>query len=255
MIKQLYDLCLSAKPTRSLVRSLRGGLYRTLGVPEAYNEVSLLAKSVDATLLVDIGCFQGDTIQRFRETGVHCPIVGFDPVEQNIQIAKEKLQGRDDIHLITAALSNIEGEHNFFVNSNAQTSSLLENDEGNVHFLPEDTKHERQIAVKTMTLDSWGQTTLLDTKRTIIKCDAQGAELRVIQGGKRLFSDCVVGFYGEVQLRKMYHGQPTFEELDKTLEGDFDLVLHNLYRCLQDREGRALQTDALWIKRPFLGKV
>ena len=96
---------------------------------------------------------------------------------------------------------------------------------------------------------------MLDTKRTVIKCDVQGAELRVIQGGKRFFSNCVVGFYGEVQLRKMYHGQPTFEELNNTLEGNCDLVLHNIYRCLHDGEGRALQTDALWIKRPFLGKV
>ena len=234
---------------------MRGKLHRLLGVPEAYDDISLPAKMADATLFLDIGCFQGDTILRFREAGIHCPIVGFDPLEENIQIATKKLKGYDDIHLVTAALSNVEGESNFFVNTNVQTSSLLENDEGNMHFLPKDTKHERQIAVKMITLDAWRRTTTLDTTRTVIKCDVQGAELRVIQGGKQFFSDCVVGLYAEVQLRRMYRGQPIFDELNNVLEGNFNMVLRNIYRCLHDTEGRVLQTDALWIKHRFLSRI
>src|SRR5688572_14884163 len=255
VIKQFYDLCLSAGPTRRFVRGMRGRLYRLLNVPEANHDISSLSQTAEATLFLDIGCFQGNTILRFREAGIRCPIVGFDPLKENIQIAASKLKAYDDIELITAAVSNVEGALDFFVNANLQTSSFLENDEGNIRFLTNETKHERQVVVKTITLDAWGKTTKLDPTRTVIKCDVQGAELRVIQGGRRLFSDHVVGFYAEVQLCRMYRGQPTFEELNRVLEGDYDLVLHNIYRCLHDAEGRVLQTDALWVKRSFLGKM
>jgi FkbM family methyltransferase len=255
VIKRFYDLCLAAGSTRRLVRSARGRLYRSLGVPEAFNDIARLAQATSPTLFLDIGCFQGNTVQRFRESGITCPIVGFDPLPENIEIATKKNQGHQDIRWMTMAVSDVAGEGNFFVNANVQTSSLLENDEGNVRFLSADTKHERRIAVKMTTLDDWQGTSGLDAARTIIKCDVQGAEFRVIQGGRRLFADRVVGFYAEVQLRRMYQGQPGFEELNKVLEGDFDLVLHNIYHCLHDQEGRALQTDALWVKRQFLGKL
>jgi FkbM family methyltransferase len=255
VIKRLYNLCLAAGPTRRLVRGMRGRLYGLLSVPEANHEISTLAQTAGATLFLDIGCFQGNTILRFRETGIHCPIVGFDPLEENIQIAARRLKAYDDIQLITAAVSNVEGAVDFFFYSGLQTSSFLDNDEGNTRFLTDETKHERQVVVKTITLDAWGRATKLDPTRTVIKCDVQGAELHVIQGGKRFFSDHVIGFYAEVQLCRMYRGQPTFEELNRVLEGDHDLVLHNIYRCLHDAEGRVLQTDALWIKRSFLGKM
>ncbi len=255
MIKQFYDLCLTAGPTRRLVRRARGKLYRKLGVPDAFNDIVQLARASQPTLFLDIGCFQGNTVQRFRESGITCPIVGFDPLAENIEIASKKLEGQPDIRWVTTAVSDVAGESNFFVNANVQTSSLLENDEGNVHFLSADTQHERRIAVKMTTLDDWQGASGLDAARTIIKCDVQGAEFRVIQGGQRLFADWVVGFYAEVQLRRMYQGQPGLEELNKVLEGDFDLVLHNIYQCLHDQEGRALQTDALWVKRQFLNKL
>ena len=93
MIKRFYDLCLAAGPTRRLVRSTRGKLYRMLGVPEAYDDIARLAQASKPTLFLDIGCFQGNTVQRFREAGLTCPIVGFDPLAENIEIAAKKLKG------------------------------------------------------------------------------------------------------------------------------------------------------------------
>jgi hypothetical protein len=86
----------------------------------------------------------------------------------------------------------------------------------------------------------------------IIKCDTQGAESLVIQGGKNFMREHCVAFYGEVMLGSMYKGQSSFGEIRAILEADCGLVLKNTYPCLHDKAGRAVQMDALWVKSEFL---
>ena len=49
-------------------------------------------------------------------------------------------------------------------------------------------------------------------------------------------------------LDDMYEVQATITELRDLLEKDCGLVLSNIYNCLRDTNGRALQVDMLWIR-------
>ncbi len=50
----------------------------------------------------------------------------------------------------------------------------------------------------------------------------------------------------------MYKGQSSFGEIRALLENECGLVLQNVFPCLHDKAGRAVQMDALWVKPEFL---
>ena len=127
----------------------------------------------------------------------------------------------------------------------------MANDAGNLDSFAEDTTPVGSSEVQTRSLESWAAEHEV-AGPCIIKCDTQGAEGLVIQGGKDFIRENCVAFYGEVMLGAMYKGQSSFQEIRHLLEKDCGLVLKNIYPCLHDKDGRAVQMDALWVKREFL---
>lgn len=105
------------------------------------------------------------------------------------------------------------------MNRNEQTSSLLENEAGNVKSFREDTTHIGVFEVPTTRLNAWyeSQSSPLPS-RIIIKYDTQGAEGKVIRGGLHLIRNRVYAFYAEVMLGDMYQGQADFTSMRKLLE-------------------------------------
>jgi FkbM family methyltransferase len=219
-----------------------------LGHRDPFFDLAAIANGTPSDLLLDIGCHEGQTILRVRDAGASCPIFGFDPVPINLDAAKHHLRNETEVTLVQTAMSDRNGSEIFFVNRDSQTSSLLDNDLGNFESLHDQTEHLEPIPVETVTLDTWLDRYAPTAARIIVKCDVQGAESRVIQGGARAFRDRVVAFYGEVMLAPMYRGQGTFSELRESLEGTFGMTLFNLYPCLRDGHGRVIQTDALWVR-------
>ena len=108
--------------------------------------------------------------------------------------------------------------------------------------------------VDVVRLDTWAAAQM-PGGYAIIKCDTQGAEAQVVRGGLRFLREQAIAFYGEVMLDGMYEGQASFQELRDLLEGDSGLVLRNIYPCLHDREGRAVQFDALWVQPQALSAL
>ena len=81
------------------------------------------------------------------------------------------------------------------MNCNEQTSSLLENEAGNVKSFREDTTHIGVFEVSTRRLNAWyeSQSSPLPS-RIIIKYDTQGAEGKVIRGSLHLIRNRVYAF-------------------------------------------------------------
>lgn len=251
-MKPIYDACLKLPLTRRLARALRARLLAQLGLSDAYYEIGRLSRRAGATLMLDVGCFEGRTISRFRESGVNCPIVGFDPLKENADRARENCAELKDVEIVEAALFESDGETSFFVNRNRQTSSLLDNDRGNAESFQNDTAHESVVKVSTCRMDTWLGQARWDTSRIIVKCDVQGSEESVVRGGMGAFAKNVIAFYSEVQLLPMYGGQTGFQRLNQVLTEEFNFVLKDIYPCLHDARGRAVQTDMLWVKNSMI---
>jgi FkbM family methyltransferase len=247
MIKQLYLQCLRYPALRKPLRLARAKLQNIAGYSDPFFDLAHIARKSNATLFLDIGCHHGDALLRFIESGVECPVAAFDPFGDNIKRAKWTLRQFSQISFHQVALANTNGTARFYLNHNEQTSSLLDNDTGNVTSFTDDTCPVGSCEVETRTLDAWGAEHAV-AGPCIIKCDTQGAEGLVIEGGKSFIHDHCVAFYGEVMLGDMYKGQSSFGEIRQLLEKDCGMVLKNVYPCLHDKAGRAVQMDALWEK-------
>jgi FkbM family methyltransferase len=251
MIKDAYLYLLRFGPIRRVLRHLRAHLQSVAGYSDPFYELAHIARVSHARLFLDIGCHHGDTLLRFIESGISCPVAAFDPFADNLDRARKLLVQFPRITFQQLALSDRNGIAEFYLNKNEQTSSLLPNDTGNLSSFAADTAPLGSCEVKTETLDTWAAASGV-AGPCIIKCDTQGAEGLVIKGGISFIRDHCVAFYGEVMLGNMYKGQTSFAEIRALLEEDCGLVLKNIYPCLHDKSGRAVQMDALWVKRDFL---
>jgi FkbM family methyltransferase len=247
MVKQLYLRCLRFPALRKPLRLARAKLQNIAGYTDPFYDLAQIAGASHARLFLDIGCHHGNALLRFIESGVQCPVAAFDPFGENIEKATRLLQPYSRISFYKLALSNTNGHARFYLNKNEQTSSLLANDAGNLGSFAEDTTPVGSCEVETRTLDSWAAEHEV-TGPCIIKCDTQGAEGLVIKGGKDFIRQHCVAFYGEVMLGDMYEGQSSFGEIRALLEKDCGLVLRNIFPCLHDKDGKAVQMDALWVK-------
>jgi FkbM family methyltransferase len=251
MIRQTYLYLIRCGPIRRILRRSRAYFQSVAGYTDPFFELARVARESEALLFLDIGCHHGDTLLRFIESGVQCPVAAFDPFGDNIEKAKRLLSQFPQISFHQLALSNTNGAARFYLNRNEQTSSLLENDMGNVASFADDTSPVGSCEVEARTLDSWAAEHGAEDP-CIIKCDTQGAEGLVIEGGKSFIRNHCVAFYGEVMLGDMYKGQSSFGEIRQLLESECGMVLKNIYPCLHDKAGRAVQMDALWVKPQFL---
>jgi FkbM family methyltransferase len=251
-MKQLYLSIIRFRKPRLLLRRLRGLLLRQCGHADSFEDMVGIARRLRCDLFIDIGCHHGLTSLRLLETGLRAPILAVDPFGENLSKARQSLGNYGQIQFVQAAVSANDGEARFFINQNEQTSSLLENAAGNIASFGVDTAHEQTITVPTLSLDSLINRYSPNARRIIVKSDTQGAEAQVIRGGLNTIRDRVCAFYAEFMLGHMYEHQASFEELRALLENQCGLVLRDIYPCLHDKSGVAVQADALWINHTAL---
>jgi FkbM family methyltransferase len=252
MLRAFYRKLITFKPARIFLRHCRSGILATCEQPDAYSDLLRIGKRANCDLFLDIGCHHGNVSSRLLEAGMHIPIIAVDPFSSNLSYARKSMAHYSHITFVEAAISKRDGEAKFFINRNEQTSSLLENAHGNLESFEQDTAHEQVITIPTLTLDSLIRRYSPDARRIIIKSDTQGAEAQVIGGGLSVMRDRVCAFYGEFMLGQMYENQTSFEELRDLLERQCGFVLREIYPCLHDEQGKAVQADALWVKREIL---
>lgn len=73
----------------------------------------------------------------------------------------------------------------------------------------------RKVDVNTHTIDDLVREGVLPYNRApdFISVDTQGAELDIIEGGRKAVTGSVLGICSEVELQRMYEGQPLYGEL------------------------------------------
>ncbi|VAW62689.1 hypothetical protein MNBD_GAMMA11-226 [hydrothermal vent metagenome] len=230
--------------TRKYQRRLMRWMKEKLGCPDAYGDLISIARTHSPEAVMDIGSFIGYTIVRFTDE-LDVPVFGFEPTPATFQILNKKYEKSDQVKVFNVALSESNCKTNFFCNKNMQTNSLLDNDEGNINSFSDATEHVDEVEIEAVTLDSWMENNCPEGN-VVIKSDIQGAEGLLIKGGEKTFKNRVIAFYSEAQLYPMYKNQVSFSELDSKLS-NLGFVIFNIYPCMHDKHGKAIQTDVLWI--------
>lgn len=177
------------------------------------------------------------------------PIHAFEPTPESYELLAKRTAKYDNVATHQIALGAETGTTTFFLNTNALTNSLLDNTLGNTLFLPKATQHESQVEVEIRSLDDWIGDHAAGAS-LVAKVDIQGAELLLIQGGRRTFQSQVHAVLFEVEYRELYKGGANFFDIHETLTKDYDFELAQLYPTFQLGH-RAAWGDAMYVHKRF----
>jgi len=250
MLKKLHGLLVGNDFTRKYQHQLTRKIKDAVSSPDAYGDLSKLIRTHRPDAFLDIGCHLGKTIERILDDN-SLPIHGFEPTQSTFTRVQGRFSSDSRVKIHNIALSDSTGTAKFFCNSNEQTNSLLDNDEGNQSAWGQQTSHVDSQEVQTMRLDEW-YAQEKPGNRLIIKSDIQGAEGMLVRGGETSLRDHVIAIFSEAQIGNMYEGQTDFFGLHEMLSG-LGFSLHNVYPCAHDSSGKAVQTDAMWINFDLIG--
>lgn len=157
-----------------------------------------------------------------------------------------KLQARYEndprISVVSAALSDRNGEAQFEINRSEASSSLLPIDPRNSEWFSRDLSVASSISVVTLTLPELMSRQKLE-RVDLLKLDLQGAERLVLSGGGAEVVDRVRVIYTEVFFEQLYAGAWLFWEMNEFLSGR-GFKLCGLSNIVHAADGDLVQANA-----------
>jgi FkbM family methyltransferase len=165
--------------------------------------------------VIDGGANRGSFTDAFLQ--LHRPekLVLVEAIPELAEKLRARYADRPDISVVSAALSDKNGEARFEINRSDASSSLLPIDPRNSAWFSRDLTVARTIRVPTLTLPALMEAQRLETV-DLLKLDLQGAERFVLTGGETVL-DRVRVIYTEIFFEQLYAGAWLFWEMNEFL--------------------------------------
>src|SRR4051794_106197 len=195
--------------------------------------------------VIDAGANRGAFTDAFLR--LHQPerIVLVEAIPELTMTLDEKYSGDARISVVTAALSDRNGEAAFEINRSQASSSLLSIDPRNSKWFGRDLTVASSITVPTMTLPELMARQGLETV-DLLKLDLQGAERLVLTGGAEAL-DRVRVIYTEIFFERLYAEAWLFWEMNDFLSGR-GFKLCGLSNIVHAADGDLVQANATFRK-------
>ena len=202
----------------------------------------------------DVGANIGQSALAFRQQFPEANIYTFEPAEETFKTLQQACRHDAKIHPYQLAISDINGEKEFFINEDQSTSSLLESSrEIKNRSLHEKMKPVGSSTVQCQTLETFcNQHSIREIE--FLKMDIQGAELQAIAGASELFaSGRIKVVFCEVQFSPMYKNACDFSAISEAMKG-FGYPLYGIYHPYHFLSDGLLWADAIFVNPELLKK-
>ena len=221
-------------------RSLFDKQYR-----RAYRNLRHLPR-IDYRFVIDAGANQGAFTDAFRR--LHQPerVVLVEAIPDLAMKLQARYENDPRISVVSAALSDRNGEAQFEINRSEASSSLLPIDPRNSEWFARDLRVANSISVMTLTLPELMSRQKLESV-DLLKLDLQGAERLVLSGGAEVLERVRV-IYTEVFFEQLYAGAWLFWETNEFLSGR-GFKLCGLSNIVHAPDGDLVQANATFRKR------
>lgn len=196
--------------------------------------------------VIDAGAHAGEFARMIKKLLPQAAVISFEPLPDTFKQLEESLRGVEGWRGFNCALGAESATLAMHRNDYTQSSSLLAMADLHKEAFPE-SAHETLETVEVRRLDD----ALADLKleaEMLVKIDVQGYEDKVIAGGEKTI-EAAKAIIIEVSFRKLYEGQPLFDDVYRLLRERGFVYYGNLYQLLSPVDGCALQADALFIKQ------
>jgi len=217
------------------VRSLLDKKYR-----RAFRNLRHLPR-LEYRLVIDGGANRGSFTDAFLQ--LHRPerLVLVEAIPDLAEKLRARYAGKSGISVVSAALSDKNGEAQFEINRSEASSSLLPIDPRNTAWFSRNLTIARTVQVPTMTLPALLADQGMQTV-DLLKLDLQGAERFVLTGGDAVL-DRIRVIYTEVFFEQLYAGAWLFWEINEFLSGR-GFKLCGLSNIVHASDGDLVQANA-----------
>jgi FkbM family methyltransferase len=202
--------------------------------------------SLGIRTIFDIGANTGEFAQLIHGILPEARILSFEPLTEPFSTLQRNMAGIANFHAFNFALgaSNLtyEMHHNDF----SPSSSLLEMTDLHKASFPF-TEHtiSETVAVRRLDDVAWE---MRAEEEILIKIDVQGYEEQVISGGEDFIARARLLII-EVSFKKLYEGQPLFNDIYQHVREKGFEYMGNFDQLLSPADGSVLQADAIFMSR------
>lgn len=230
-----------------LIKSYGYGVIKITDLAYEDQKINFQDKSENLTIF-DIGSHEGKTVMKYRNIFPKSIIYSFEPIKELYEKQKMKFKKDSNILIYQKIISDVEGKSPFNINKIDATSSILE---PNFNVLPNKYAASYDTLENTTfesdRIDSFCKNNNI-RNINILKCDVQGAELKILKSAERLLLDQKIDLiYLECSFVELYSKQCMFDEIIVYLFAT-KYRLHSIYDIQYNfSSGRILQCDAIFV--------
>lgn len=218
-------------------------LDRLMRATDAFREQKALVGA--AKTIFDVGAHYGQVAQGYRELFPDATVYAFEPFPASFERLRENVAGDANIRPLPFGLSDESGPQRFCSNSFDATNSLLDADPRAGRAWGEGVvETTARVTCDFQRLDDFVAANAIEAI-DILKLDVQGAETRVLDGGRdTLAARKIHLIYAEVLVAPTYRGQKKVWEVLQSFDRH-GMKLHNIFNHVV-KDGELLQFDAIF---------
>jgi len=210
---------------------------------------------IDRPLIIDVGANKGQTIDLFLSINKKSEIFSFEPTPELVEYLIKKYEGYNNIHIVDIALSDENGEANFYTSTFSATNSLLVPNVGTYNRINSDlgdilSKTDARKC-KVRTLDDWFINNITNNRIIdILKIDTQGTEYNILSGSKSILHTNVKTVILEFQYIPFYfNSQPFYKTMELLYENGY--YLFSFFESNKSSNMRLLENNAILFNKYY----
>jgi len=177
---------------------------RGVGGVELLHDARILLGSVPEPVLFDVGANIGQTTRAMLDAFRSPQIRAFEPSPATFETLRRAVGGQRGVTVEALAMGDAEGVLPFHVTDVYSVNDSL---------LAPTWKGGKVVEVRVETIDTYCHRHGIESI-SLLKIDAQGYDLRVLKGARRMLDSRHITMYScEANFQRMYEGQTTLLEL------------------------------------------
>lgn len=202
-------------------------------------------RKMNIKTVLDVGSNEGQFIEYFIKILPDSNYYCFEPLSKTFEVLHNKFNTNKKVKLFNFGLGDKELTTFIHHNDFSPSSSILEMNDLHKEAFPL-TRNTTKEEVKIKRLDDL-LTDLRIEQNILLKIDVQGYEMNVLQGSEKSLSKIEM-IIVETSFNELYKNQPLFEEIYNFLVKRKFLFRGVLDQVYDQRDGKILQADAIFIK-------
>jgi len=199
-------------------------------------------------MVFDVGAFDGSTAISYRRVFKEAAVHSFEPAPDAYAALVARFKEDNQVTPVNLALAEAPGTASFQLNQAGVTSSLLKKDQRSDKWVDHTlTDNKTTVEVTVDTLDNYCEREGI-FQIDLLKIDAQGADLKVLQGAEQLLREGRVrSIFIETGIVPLYDGQGELHEIYGLMHGH-GYCLFDLLAPAHAPSGQLMWCDLLFAK-------